>query len=153
MRKPYRRISKVSQLEIVDSVLQSILSRVMETPFKESCGFLTGTVTGSHVKVISYQQITNISDVPDRFSFHPGEQLDFERESSGDLQIVGIFHSHQKEPELSRLDIETMHLYPVIWLVIGQTITQRLEDVVVKAFYLDQHNLVQKIEFTGIEAV
>jgi proteasome lid subunit RPN8/RPN11 len=121
IRMKRKALHKINTLIVKESILSQAEGHILRNGQREYCGFLLGTLNKHNAWVDRVIFATNISESSDHFCIHP---LDYARvlDSLADKeQLIGIFHSHRKSPRPSPKDIETMHLHPFLWLILGNT--------------------------------
>ena len=100
----------------------------------EACGFLIGYAAGPDTHVSRIESATNIDYQLDRFAISPREHTQLAAALTPGEEIVGIFHSHRKEARPSPADLKGMRDQRSIWLIVGNTDRNRMEELTYSAF-------------------
>ena len=106
------------KLRISDKHLRTIIDRAINSSVEEA-GLLIGEKRKGEVLVKDIVFGRNVENSPVKFRIDGRDvyRAVIEAEKRG-LEIVGIFHSHPASPTPSKMDMEGMELWPVLWLII-----------------------------------
>ncbi|HLA06342.1 MAG TPA: M67 family metallopeptidase [Anaerolineales bacterium] len=106
----------------------------------EACGLLAGK--NDQVEVVI--KIRNQSQSPTRFVMDPYEQLNaFQWIESNGLELIGIFHSHPRGPEVVSVTDIAEAAYPVVHVIVSRT----GRDWSMRAFWIE-NGRVDEVELT-----
>jgi proteasome lid subunit RPN8/RPN11 len=126
------------------------LARVQETilltPDVESCGLLIGRSDARHVVVGRFAFCANLSLDPDGFILAPQDYLRIMAELDGQETVIGTFHSHRGPAAPSAADVQNMKFHDFVWLIVGNTASASLGDLVCRAYRLTARGCVVEIQ-------
>jgi proteasome lid subunit RPN8/RPN11 len=119
---------------------------ILLTPDIESCGLLIGRVEARDVTVVRFVFCANLSQHPDGFILAPQDHLRIVAGLCGQETVIGTFHSHRGSAVPSAADVQDMKFHDLVWLIIGNTASASLGDLVCRAYRLDARGRVVELE-------
>jgi len=129
------RLVEISVFVIPQALFHSMKEQILAQHGHESCGFVAGRLDGQEAQVEQVFFISNLSELPDHFVISPREHRQVEEVAKErDQELIGLFHSHQGDPQPSPKDRENMDFYPLVWLILGGTERGKLEEIRSLAF-------------------
>lgn len=119
--KTRAKLSAVDRLILPKGVLETVFGHINANFPTEACGFLAGRFEDTSAAVRRVAFVENIAESTDDFSLAPDEFARIRAGLQFGEELVGFFHSHAGDPEPSSQDKITMHILPLVWLIVGWT--------------------------------
>ena len=110
----------VKKIVIPVEIIEKLINEAKNYGIKEEItGVLFGVKYGDVARVIEFKKGENILHDRVRFLMDPEELYKFilEGEEKG-LDLIGFWHTHLGDPTPSIIDVKSMMLWPVVWLII-----------------------------------
>ena len=109
----------INAINIPVDLLEKIIELAKKKGRKEEiAGIFLGKIEDGVAKVVECKEGENIYHNPSRFMIHPEElyKIIVEGEEKG-LEVVGVWHTHIGDPNPSIIDVKSMMLWPVVWII------------------------------------